>query len=286
MNQQQLLQLHPSVQDLAIAAPAGATNPNKAHFHKLVINSGPLHQPSDSGLKKKRVAKDQTVKIVKNEANLLLAAQCRSDVGKFQVTNTATNDKSMASAGKNLGSSLTGSNKKKHDQANDDKLPPLPPASTSSGSVPKVVGGNNNKQPCCEHKHNKRPTSGITASIVSVDDGGSEAESFSMYSCSCCHVRPGSSRNSNFSEYEHMTSISQRPSNHPSAVGGKAASVTSTKLRSLESELNKEREDRERTQKELELIKQRQNFLLSRLTEEERLKLSSLMQQQDEQKKP
>ncbi len=290
MNQQNILQQHPSVQDLSILAPGAAVNPSKAHFHSLVINSGPLHQPSDSGVKKKQVPKDQTVKVIKNEANLMAAALCRSDVGKFKVTNTATNNSSSSSAVKKPGDS--GDTKRSGASSTGaDKLPPIGSAGKTLSSAvaggtgaPPTVGnnttgakaGDSGAKPPCGHQ---RPPSTITTSVVSVKDAASDAESFSMYSCSCCNVRPASSRNSNYSEYENMTSVSQRPSNHPSA--GKAASVTSSKLRTLESELNRERVDREKTQKELELIKQRQNFLLSRLTEEEREKLANLMKQQE-----
>jgi hypothetical protein len=99
----------------------------------------------------------------------------------------------------------------------------------------------------------------------------SDAETFSMYSCSCCKAKPPSTACSHPSVYDNLTSVSQRPSNNGSL------SLTTEKLKVLENELRKEREDRLSTQKELELIRKRQMFLLSKLTQEERDQLQKLM---------
>jgi hypothetical protein len=300
---QETLAMHPSVQDLDMDLTK--VNPRKVHYHKLVINSGPLHEPSDHGrnsLVKKNVPKGQTVTITRNDANLKAAARALlvpSEIGGRQgiIPPAPTVKKSAggapppllspvsASSGSPLGasagsqgvvkrpSSINGTNHNKGFKLTSDKLAGLSTTASSQDGhlpipLPPVLGASTSSNRAGPPA--PRRASSIVSSKVSF--AATDAESFSMYSCSCCHVRPPSSYVGNASEYDNLTSVSQRPSNHTSV-----ASISSTKLRKLEDDLKKEREDRLKTQHDLSVIQQRQMLLLSKLSDDERRKLEALV---------
>lgn len=306
---QETLAMHPSVQDLDMDLTK--VNPRKVHYHKLIINSGPLHAPSDHGrnsLVKKNVPKGQTVTTTKNDANLKAAARAMlvpSEVnGGIRVLPPPSKTQQgqqqplssplSASTGSPLGASHgnvvvkrpSSTHNTNHNAAaklrlTSDKLAGLSTTASSQDGVqasaiplPPVLGasGNGGARGVAVPPAPRR-----AASIVSskVSFAATDAESFSVYSCSCCHVRPPSSYVGNASEYDNLDSVSQRPSNHPSVKS--TVSISSTKLRKLENDLMKEREDRLKTQQELSLIQQRQMLLLSKLSPEERNKLDALV---------
>lgn len=316
MNGQSVLQMHPSVQDLTI--DTFKVNPAKAHYHSLVINNTPLHAPSDIVVarKPKKLAmlpnnsnnnkKDQTkaatpadsigsksrglneVQVVRNEENLRLAALARMVPSEVNVPPAGqlppvvpkkqSTLKSKQSTNK---SELNGSTTGGSAALNAETLRELE-AKTALAEAKKLG------EDGLSHEH--RPSSLVT-SKVSFE--ATDAESFSVYSCSCCHakplsshLRPSTSASSKkaaslrhsirsatpLSQYENMTSVSQRPSNHPSQ-----ASVTSTKLRTLEAELIRERESRQKTLSDLEAVRKRQQLLLSKLTPAEREQFKELL---------
>lgn len=259
--QQQVLQAHPSVQDLDI--DTYRVNPAKAHYHNLIINNGPLHAPSEHGkssVVKKSVPKNQTVKVAKNEENLKLAALARRIPSEIAAPLASlpqgVADKPSSAVGQPNKFTVRSASSSQAVRPASKGTAPLPQSTTTKAALPPVP------QP-------RRPSSTVSSAI---SYEASDAESFSVYSCSCCHVKVPSSNASSAvhaSDYDNLTSISQRPSNHPS--------VSSSKLRVLEDELKKEREDRIKTQSELESIRVRQQFLLSKLSKEERDQLKKLM---------
>ena len=266
-----ILNEHPSVQDLDVKC--GRLNEMKVLRNAMMANSGPLtsgHVPKNA----KKEAKDQTTKVFKHDANLIAAAnRPRSDIvapkPKKQPPTAPPVKKAVPS---NSGSAIAAST------ASRSKTPSLPPVSNtkSAGST-------------------KKPPPSVVTSVLSYE--GTDAESFSMYSCSCCGVRPPSSVVSkpyskvpsvvpsstcdNLSAYENLTSISQRIAqdekahrssrrHHHRKDGDGTSTVASTKLRDLETQLAQEREDRERTQQELKAIQERQLLLMSKLSDRER----------------
>lgn len=303
---QETLAMHPSVQDLDMDLTR--VNPRKVHYHKLVINSGPLHEPSDHGrssLVKKNVPKGQTVTTIRNDANLKAAARALlipSEVGAGSKGITippvlkktggvppltspvsASSESPLgASTGSQGGgvvkrpSSIQNTNhNKRGPKLTSDRLAGLSATSSQEGlpiPLPPVLGASASSNKVGAYIPAPRRASSIVSSKVSF--AATDAESFSVYSCSCCHVRPPSSYVGNASDYDNLTSVSQRPSNHTSVV-----SISSTKLRKLEDDLKQERKDRLKTQQDLAVIQQRQALLLSKLSEDERNKLDALVLQ-------
>lgn len=300
---QTVLAQHPSVQDLDM--DVSRINPRKVHYHKLVINNGPLHEPSEHGrhsVAKKNVPKGQTVKVIRNDANLKAAAKGllvpsevmggvrvvpkkKSATGNIPTTSMPSPLAAMdAEKGQSVvvnkrpssthGSGLSTSSNNNKLRLTSDRLaglsttasvdavpralPPMPTTTLPAVSGPPVP---------------RRPQSIVSSKVSFV---ATDAESFSVYSCSCCHVKPPSSYAGHASDYDNLTSISQRPSNHPSQRS--TVSISSTKLRKLEDDLRREREDRLKTQQDLSTIQQRQQLLLSKLSDDERRRLEELVQ--------
>lgn len=209
---------------------------------------------TDAPRNSKKEAKDQTTKVVRHEANLIAAANRPRSEVKAFIPKKTPTP---------AAAEVKAVESKKPEKTQTQGLPPIA----------------------------SKPRSTLT-SVLSFE--GSDAESFSVYSCSCCQIGPPSSvptgrltpvpsvvTNSkcsvSASAYDNMTSISQRIENHHhhsqrkgNGGSGSAVSVASTKLRELESQLQKEREDRKRTQEELKLIQERQQQLMAKLSDRER----------------
>ena len=300
MASRKILAEHPSVQDLAVHM--SGVNHRKVAYNNVAINAGPLTNPSNPRNAKKE-AKGQTTTVLRHEQNLINAAnRPRSNV--------------------NVGS----------------KKPPLAPANLNKPQTPvllasalkKLHSGSQSGSKCSSKASSlKKKSSSLTADklpalgrkapsiVTSVESfDGTDAESYTEYSCSCCAIRPPSSvptgralshvpsgvasSHGNYTDsvldaYDNMTSISQRiaaaKGGQPNSTGAKrhhhhskqassigGTSVASTKLRELESQLAKEREDRQKTQDDLKIIQDRQILLMSKLSDREREKFDEALQ--------
>lgn len=284
MNTHKLLDQHPSVQALNIAT--GGINPNKAAMHSQRINARPFTTASAVLAAHKggrKDAKGTRLTVERNEDNIRAAAVAAQAA--------------RATSGGNF--RVTATTKLAEKRGLPVAAPPV--------ELPSV------RPPPSENVKNLTRSKDETASLVSSRPSSfaansSHADSYSDYSCSCCHpkktpsttvavssraamskatgsVAPSafSSTSVPLSAYENMTSISERIAKQQHGSGGAprlprsnagasslTGSMTSSKLKLLEDELAQERQHRIMTEKELKEIKARQELLLSRLTEEER----------------
>lgn len=262
-----LLGAHASVQDLDIKF--GGTNLAKSHLHKMLISSGPLHEfsPSEVGqLRKKAMGKGAYPEAAGQRVTVI---------------------KSNAPGGGRVGSEVNASPSKHSftasQRALNDSLPPLSSPSKKNTFTTSSVVNHAKKAPKVVTVLPPRQPPSLVSTVFSYsDEGCSHAESFSMYSCSCCHVKPPSSVASaatsaslaHLSAYENMTSVSQRKANNPS--------VTSSVIEDLREELESERMQRLETQKMLADIKSKQEYLIQKLSPTERANLEKMMAEPSE----
>lgn len=266
MQTHRLLDEHPSVQDLTIVNDR--LNPVKATMHQrqIAANNFTFSDAVNWKARGAAPARGQTVVVVKNDVNLRQAA--------------IANRKPPTPAVK-----------AKHLEA----LPPIADVEEKKSQASSLAHSSCKHKRTTDHKH-KTPS--LVDSVASVNANSSRASSYSEYTCSCCNPRPTStvsgsqaSKSSQRSKsescfsssaYENMTSISERiekeerkSKSHSSA--SQATSVNSTKLRRLEEALTHEREGRLQTQDELAKIRERQELLLSRLSETERAEFQAAL---------
>ena len=251
-----MLSAHASVQDLDIKY--GGSNLAKSHLHKMLINSAPLHEFSPS-----EVATLQ--RKARGQGSYPEAAGQRVVVVK-----------SNAPGGAKVGSTACATSPSK---ASKISSPPtsLPPVSPSRPKFAVTSTVNTKRPPNIVTVLPPRKQPSLVSTVFSYsDEGCSHAESFSMYSCSCCHVKAPSSVASaatsaslaGLSAYDNMTSVSQRKPNNPS--------VTSSVLDDLRDELQSERVQRLETQKMLAEIKAKQDYLLQKLSPTDRAALEAM----------
>jgi len=303
MNTQALLDQHPSVQALTIGN--NKVNPTKAAMHQRTINARPFTTASavlaaHKGSRKD--AKGAHVEVVRHEANIRAAAVAAAAAAAANKSGTGGGFKVTATT--KLAEKRGLPAKPAAPAGSDSKLPPVnrpPSRSSSSAAKPgKKTAGDRDEvaslvssapssfEPtssraasysdyscsCCHPR--KAPSSVVTYSTGVADSKRSTAPS------------AFSSTSVPLSAYENMTSISERIAKQKAAAGGSGGagrakpssrsgaassltgSMTSTKLRALESELAAEREHRRHTEEELAEIKARQDVLLSRLSDKER----------------
>lgn len=300
MNTHQLLDNHPSVQALNITT--GKVNPAKAQMHARVINARGFTTTSAVEAAHKGAAKDckgQKVVVVRHEENITAALQAKMEAAA-RAKKAASQPKAAQMPPEVVAA------------ASQPELPPI-------GKPPKHGGAQ--RAPAPAGSRSKKPglsRASLVSSVESFDATSSRADSYTEYTCSCCHPRAASSvgpvsssactsqgRRSTapssvmttgsvpLSAYENMSSISERIAKQRSkkAVPSQSGiattltvetrrtgdSMTSSKLRVLENELSAEREQRKRTEHELEEIKLRQQQLLSRLSANDQAKVAEIV---------
>lgn len=282
MNTHALLDQHPSVQALSIGT-TNRVNDTKAAHHTRVINARPFTTASAVLAAHKGGRKDAKctrIEVTRNEANINAAAVAAANQsGKFSVSATT-----KLAAKRGL----------------PQQQPPA--AAASSPALPPVT-----KPVVVPVARLTKPNSTVSSAPSSFDATSSHADSYSDYDCSCCHPRKAASSVVSYSTaavnsrrstaptavsathsvplsaYDNMTSISERiarqkkdrkageeKSRVSAAPSGLTGSMTSSKLRDLESQLEVERRQRMHTEEELAQIKARQELLLSKLSPEER----------------
>ena len=275
-----LLEQHPSVQDLNLHT--NHVNNAKANHNRLRINAGPLHVPSESPNTKRGTV---TVKatVGRQEAVTVLRPNIiSSELGRMRTPSLLAPCSGtkpplsgvLTTADKNKNFGDTTPLQLPHVSSGTSEVPP--PATTPSIPNAKITNSKGMNIP----PQKVRRASSLVSTEFSFDPPHSDMESVSLYSCSCCHVTRPSRGGSevNASDYDNLTSISQRTSNRPhSATPKVAASVSTSKVRQLERALGQERESRVLAQNALAEIQRRQLLLLSKLSDNERSQLASLM---------
>jgi hypothetical protein len=261
MNSNQLLGDHASVQALNIITTQ--VNPQKVAYHNRSINHRGFTTTSAVNAFQKggsRFPKGQIVQATRNENNIRAAAVAASQAKRMPIPvnkRPAPMDPTVSEV------ALL--------RALQADAPAVPQPEDMTRLTPQALA------------RKRRNTPSLVTSVASFTPRTSQASSYTEYSCSCCNPRPRSvasstapsrlsSASASASAYDHMTSVSQR-------IGGSVApsSVNTGKLRQLEEELVKERADRQRTQKELSAIRERQTLLMSRLSEAELGKMAELL---------
>jgi hypothetical protein len=287
MNTHQLLDQHPSVQALNIAN--NAVDGAKVATHRRNINARPFTTASavlaahKGGLKDE---KNKRVTVVRNENNIsaaaVAAAADRSEKFKVTATTKLASVKGLPSKSVPLPPLVPSAPTAAAARDDDDK--PKGSARSLVSSAPSSFDASSSHArsysdyscSCCHPR--KTLSSKCSYSSAAVNSKHSTAPSaFSSTSVPA-------------SAYENMSSISERmakmrgdkhvtvqshagggkgdrDSKAPSALTG---SMTSSKLRDLESELEQERKQRKHTEEELASIKARQELLLSKLSDKDR----------------
>ena len=194
MHSRQILDAHPSVQDLTVTQDR--VNLNKVQAHRYAINAGPLTSSATFGVSQAAWEKGQKVIAVRNEAAITegkrrprtpLVSQLQQDVmmGRAAASLFTATDPVAAKA------AAAGAKGGRDSKAG---LPPLPPAAktgapTTGGAE---VDDGRPTMAAAPATDARRPSSTVS-SVVSFDANASHASSYSVYSCSCCGVKPPSS---------------------------------------------------------------------------------------------
>lgn len=291
-----ILAAHPSVQDLGIQY--GGINLAKTAVHRMLINQKPLHEMSNS---------DFAAIQHKHRGNRA------TEPKDAKVTVIRNNGVSSPISGGAIASPT----------AQNYSLPALPAASPVSVPRSPSIGNAGNtfsvtnartgaaKKVVTQLPPRRNPS--LVSSAFSYSAGGcSDCGSFSMYSCSCCHVKPPStvasaatsisgaqssaSSNAKRRSDKKKTRVTSDTLKH---LGGGAddrnesdlldeyenltsvsqrisnASVTSSQIATLKQELESERRTRLQTQMELRQIRERQQALLDRLASKDHANMNA-----------
>lgn len=232
MAQQHLLAAHPSVQDLGIQY--GGINLAKTSLHRQLINSKPLHEMTTSDFAAATHRKGGNRATEPKDAKVTVIKNASVGFGPSAGGGSSGGPPPTFPLGSQGGTALPA-------------IPtPIPSPASRAGGRPNAFSVTNTRtnaqRVVTQLPPRKNPSLASSAFSYSAD-GCSDCGSFSMYSCSCCHVKPPSTVGS---AATNIPPSSVGSSQRPYVRGGRQYKAGTTYCERSGSAKRLQREQRER----------------------------------------